>query len=153
MAKIVIDKDTVTADSNLTALATQVAILGGTISYDKSSDAVTYGVTDENVGLNNAKYVVSQGGDVIEYGLWIAINDENDNVTAGIPGDTYTDDDDNVINNTWLTWLKPNNHVIEREGQKYVGTNAHTGTPLKMSELVPVFDDLVDTIPDAPGGE
>ena len=151
MAKVILERSAIQADSNLQALATQVAIYGGSINYTESNDSVVYGVSNKNVGVENAKYVVSKGGDVKEYPLWIEINSPEDNVTTGLIGATVTDEDDVTTNVTWGEWLKPNNYIIEREGQKYVATSAHTGVALDMSQLVPVFDSLVDSIPDAPG--
>jgi len=138
---------------------TEFKALSDVIALSDTPDSSKKGVITANVNdltlitVDLCLSWVVGGGEVLDLPLFIKIDDENDNVPTGLTGDTYIDEDDNEQNNTWLTWLRPNNHVFDREGQKYVSTKGHTGSPLPVSELTVVGADLVLTIPDAPGGE
>ncbi len=82
----------------------------------------------------------------------IEINDPTDDVTAGMPNATSTDEDDVTTNNTWATWILSNHNIMERDSRYFVGTNANSGNELELSLLAPVFDNLL-TATDLPAAD
>jgi len=105
-----------------------------------------YLVLDSKLVMDNAKYIVSQGGDVEDFALCIEIADENGLVPLGVTGAMKQDEEGEEYQVTWLQWLAPNCSIVVRDGRKFVGTqccHAHTQGHLPMSGMIPVFDDLV----------
>lgn len=106
-------------------------------------NTVEYIVSDEKVPMNVAQLVVANGGDVLDWQLFIEIISENDEVPTGFIGDVLVDDEGVETPNTWATWLAPNNTVYEADERKFVATRGHTGKDIALSELELVEADLV----------
>jgi len=134
-------------DSNTQAqqLATNAAIKGARIEAEGPN--VHYYVGADKLILDVAKFIVSVGGEVSNYPLWIEV-DTTTEVTVGIKNRTSIDENEVETVKTWAEWRTP--HVVGdrafiemSDGQDY----------LKMSELIPVLDLLVkpEDLPEATG--
>lgn len=136
--------DHTTGDENLKILAEDAGRKCATRWYEDPN--CCYLVYDSKLEMDNAKYIVSLGGDVVDFALCIEIADENELVSLGVTGALKKDEEGIERQVTWSQWLAPNCVVIERDGRKFVGTqccHAHPQGHLPMSGLVPVFDNLV----------
>ncbi len=148
--------DHTTGDEQLKALAEDAGRKCATRWYDEP--LCCYLVNDSKLELDNAKYVVSKGGDVEDFALLIEIADENDLVPLGVTGALKTDEEGIEQQVTWLQWLAPNCFIVERDSRKFIGTQCCHAYPqghLPMSGLVTVFDNLVKAsdLPAAPEEE
>ena len=141
MAKVIIPQVAIDSNQTLAGLAINAVTKGATVKAE--GDNVVYGITNEKLPMDAAQLVVSVGGDVLDWELFIEIASEDDAVPEGFIGETYEDENGNVQNNTWSTWLKSNNTVYEADGRKFVSTRGHTGKDLPLSELIVVSDSLV----------
>jgi len=138
MAKITLAQATMDTDAQVQALAMNALMKGAQATPDE--DNVVYTVGDTKLSLDVAKFVVSVGGDVSEFPLFIEVV-PTDSVPEGIPERTVTAEDGTVTVKTWEEWSP----IDTRDGRTFV--EADNGqTRLKMSELVPVFDSLVRAI-------
>lgn len=136
--------DHTTGDDALKALAEDAGRKCATRWYEDPN--CCYLVIDRKLEMDNAKYIVSQGGDVEDFALYIEIADENDLVPLGVTGALKTDEEGIEQQVTWLQWLAPNCFIIERDSRKFIGTQCCHAYPqgyLPLSGLVPVFDNLV----------
>ena len=136
--------DHTTGDENLKILAEDAGRKCATRWYEDPN--CCYLVLDNKLEMDNAKYVVSQDGDVEDFALFIEIQDENDLVPLGVTGATKQDDEGEDYQATWLQWLAPNCFIIKKDNRKFVGTqccHAYTQGYLPMSGLIPVFDNLL----------
>ena len=124
-------------------LAIAATVQGATPNHDPSSDIVSYNVTNSSLNLSTALSIVSGGGEVYNYPVFIKIVNSSDLVPEGIIGRTYEDDEGNEAIHTWETWIKSNDSIIEREGQLYVYSSSYNGTPLPISELNSLSSDLI----------
>ena len=111
----------------------------------------TFEVFQKLMQIDVAKYVVSKGGDVLDFRLHIEIEDGDDLVPDGVLGSTYTNEDGVEAVRTWNEWLATNSYIVERDGRKFVGTQCcvdYTKGSLPMSQLVPVFEQLIKELPE-----
>ena len=102
-----------------------------------------YTITNSKLPFNLAQYIVSKGGDVLEWPLFIEISDKGDVVPSVLPNSTYLDDDEVEQSHTWNTWIKSTSTFYEADGRTFIGTNANDGTDLDFSNLITLVDDLV----------
>lgn len=105
-----------------------------------------YRIYDSKLELDVAKYIMSHGGEVDKFALYIEIQDESDLVPLGVLGAMSQDGED--VQLSWSQWTRHNCEILIRDGRKFIGTQCCYIYPpkdghLPMSELVPVFDDLV----------
>lgn len=140
MANIKVNQDILDTENTLFSEAQKAIVKGANTTIE--GDNVIYQVRSEKLDIPTAKYVVSKGGDILDFPLFIEVN-LTDNVPTGFVGSTFKDEDGNDVVNTWSSWLAPNNTPLVTGGRTFVATNGHTSTNLNMSELVPVFDKLV----------
>ena len=145
--------DHATGDENLKILAEDALRKCANNWYEDPN--CCYLVIDNKLEMDNAKYIVSQGGDVEDFALFIEIADENDLVPLGVTGALKTNEEGIEQQVTWLQWLAPNCFIVERDSRKFIGTQCCHAYPqgyLPMSGLVLVFDNLVKAsdLPAAP---
>lgn len=100
-------------------------------------------IADDKLSFDIADLIIANGGEVEDWQLFIEINSADDTVPTGFIGDVVEDEDGNETTNTWSTWLRANNYVIERDNRLFVATRGHTGKDLSYSKLDLVKDALV----------
>ena len=106
----------------------------------------TFEVFQQLMGVSIGQYIVSKGGDVVDFALMIEIASGDDLVPIGVTGAMGTDEEGVEYNCTWLQWLAPSSHITERDGRKFINTASCIDYPqgyLPMSGLVPVFAQLI----------
>lgn len=74
-----------------------------------------------------------------EFPLYIEIGSPSDDVPAGMIGSE--DEEGNPV--TWQDWVLPNKPVHSVDGRHFVGSYSHTGSYLRIVDMLPVLDDLV----------
>jgi len=141
MIKATIPMSVLQTDTQIQPLALYSIMAG--VHPERNRENVTYNIENEFFTLDYAKLVVSKGGEVQNFPLFIEIDAESDEVDSGLIGSTITDEEEVVTSNTWSTWMLPNHSVLERAGRLFVGTNAHTGSDLPFSELLSISDKLI----------
>lgn len=142
-----LDKDT--GDQGLRDLADDANRKGGT-RYTDGVDT-TFEVFQRLMKLDVAQYVVSKGGDVLDFHLHVEIASGEDLVPPGVFGSTYVAEEGEEAVRTWNEWLAPNSYIVERDGRKFVGTQCcvdYTKGSLPLSQLVPVFSQLIKELPE-----
>lgn len=135
-------------DATTKAMAAFAVEMGAAVTSEKGETAF-YQIASDQLSMDGAKYLFSKGGDVENYPTWIKIDDATDDVTAGLPDRTYTDQQGNTHTKTWEQWS--GSAILDRGNQLYCcATNG--SRYYKISELAPVINDLVsqDDLPPAP---
>lgn len=135
------------ADATVQQIAIGSLIVGARPTY-KGADVI-YPIEPPYMELDIGKLLVSKGATVEGFPLFIEIASKDDEVPAGIPDATVTDEDGVTTANTWTTWKASNHHFMERDGRIFIGTNATGKGIIELSLLAPVFDKLV-TVADLP---
>ena len=96
-----------------------------------------YNVDDTDLSIDIAKLIVSKGGDVENFPIFI-------DTSIDCPF-SFTDEEDNTVDHTWETW-KNNNHTFLElaDGKTYIQSSANTNEWMKASELVGILDSCID---------
>lgn len=105
----------------------------------------TFEVFQNLMKIDVGQYVVSKGGDVVDFKLCIEVASGEDFVPSDLIGSTYTTEEGVDVVRTWNEWLAPNCYIVEVGGRKFLNTAScidYNGY-LPMSELVPVFAQLI----------
>lgn len=123
--------DHATGDSDLKALAEDALRKGATSGVTDDGNTL-YQIFAKYMDVNTAQFVVTKGGDVTDFPLFIEVGNKEDIVPEAMIGGGVS----------WEEWLRPNHSFIERDDRLFVGSDAHTGYPLNVSELQPVFGKL-----------
>jgi len=105
-------------------------------------DVVEYHITPSKLPIDALMLVVSNGGEVENFPVFIEIESPETLVPEAMPYPTKVDEDGVESRKTWQEWLIPNCYILELDGKFYV-ESGHCGRLLKGSELIPVFDSLV----------
>jgi len=106
----------------------------------------TFEVFQNLMKIDIGQYVVSKGGDVVDFALCIEVASGEDLVPSGMIGAKGLDEEGVEYARTWNQWLAPNCIIIERDGRKFINNASCVDHPqgrLPMSELVPVFAQLI----------
>jgi hypothetical protein len=136
-----LDKDT--GDQGLKDLADDANRKKGNGWTDGS--ITTFEVFQNLMKVDVGQYVVSKGGDVVDFKLCIEIGSGEDLVPSDLIGAKYTTEEGVEVVRTWNEWLKPNCIIVDIDGRKFLNTAScidYSGY-LPMSELVPVFSQLI----------
>lgn len=136
--------DYVSGDATIKAISSDARSKGAT-RYPQG-DQTVYEIYEKHADLDSAKYIVGgDHGDVLDLALFIEIQDENDLVPIGVIGATYEDEEGVTVNRTWMAWISSSCNIIERDNRKFVGTRYHNLKTPALSELIPVFGELLKT--------
>lgn len=129
-------------NSTLFGLATTAKVYGAESYTTTEADHVVYYVRPSLIPFNVVQLVVSTGGEVENYPMFIKIIDPEDLTPVGLKDSKKEDDSQK----SWNEWKQPNHTFSEADddGFVYLGTNANSGEDLKGSELVVLFDDLIE---------
>jgi hypothetical protein len=129
-------------DQPLRDLAVDAVIKGAVPSY--TSTHTIYPIEPQFIDLDVAKSLIQFPDLTVErYPLLIEIGDETDLVPLALFGAKIADEDGGEHNVTWAGWVRSNYTVIERDGRKFICASANTGNDPELSELIPVFDQLI----------
>ena len=118
------------------------ALMAG-VKPDRDGTNITYDIEEEFFTLDHAKLIVSKGGEVSSFPLFIEIDDVTSAVDVSLPDSTFTNEDGEEVVNTWSSWMLFNHSVLERGGRFFVETDSHTGSDLPFSQLLGVVDSLI----------
>ena len=148
--------DYATGDDNLKVLAEDAGRKCATRWFE--DPLCCYDINDSKLSIENAKYIVSAGGDVEDYQLFIEIESLEELVPISLIGSTQKNEDDEDVQVTWSQWLAPNCSPTQRAGRLFIGTQCcgiYTQGCLPMSLLTPVLDKLlkIEDLPSVPDAE
>ena len=142
MAKITLPQSALDSVPELQQLALQALMKGA--KNEAKGDYVIYDVTNDKLELNVAKFILSKGGIVNEYPLFIRCNAE-DLCPEGLIFSQHLDEDGEPTGQkTWAEW-KGENHTFTElsDGSTVIGTNAANNEDLSLGSLEPIFDLLM----------
>lgn len=129
-------------NSTLFGLATTAKVYGAESYTTNEADHVVYSVRPSLIPFDVVQLVVSTGGEVENYPMFIKIADPDGLTPVGLKDSKKEDGSQK----TWNEWKKVNYTFSEADddGFVYLGTNANSGEDLKGSEMVVIFDDLIE---------
>lgn len=129
-------------NSTLFDLATTAKVYGAESYTSLQADHVVYYVRPSLIPFNVVQLVVDNGGEVENYPMFIKIADPDGLTPVGLKDSKKEDDSQK----TWNEWKKDNYTFSEADddGFVYLGTNANNGEDLKGSEMVVIFNDVIE---------
>ncbi len=137
MTKVTIPIDLFDTDADIQQLAVGAVIKGAKPEHVNAD--VIYSITSAYLPVPYVKLLASKGVTIENHPLFIEIDSPDDIVPVGIVGSL----DDEGASVSWNNWVL-DNHAVHQVGARYfVGSDAHTGSPLMVSDLSPVFDYLL----------
>jgi len=141
MIKATLPMSVLQTDQEVQPLALYALMAG--VQPDRDGTNITYDIEEEFFTLDHAKLIVSKGGEVSSFPLFIEIDDVTSAVDASLPDSTFTNEDGEEVVNTWSSWMLFNHSVLECGGRFFVETDSHTGSDLPFSQLLGVVDSLI----------
>jgi hypothetical protein len=142
MAKIILPQSALDSVPELYELALRAMSKGA--KNEVKGDYVIYNVTNEKLELNIAKFILSKGGIVDKYPLFIRCNADELCPEGLILSEKFDEEGVSLGQKTWAEW-KGSNHTFTElsDGSTVIGTNAANNEDLSLGSLAPVFDLLM----------
>jgi len=128
-------------NSTLFNLAITAKVYGADNYTTNEADHVVYYVRPSLLPFDVVQLVVSTGGEVENYPMFIKIADPDGLTPVGLKNSKKEDESQK----TWNEWKQDNYNFSnpDEDGFVYLGTNANNGEDLKGSEMMILSDDLI----------